>query len=290
MLSQAMGSIRRISGHIMTLILFTKSDILTGLIPITLFVLAVSPHPHLARIPETIIWMWMHILKHDISNQIQNPEEDKKNKPDRPLPAGRITIQNATYVRWILVPVSLVFSAKYGKLVLASSACAETLSIWYNNFGGDKGCLSKNLLTAAGYICVEVGAIIVAGPSPSIDSIGTCAIIFNCAVFATTIHAQDFKDEEGDRSTGRHTLVTLFPAFARMSMMISIPLWSFCLSRLWQVDYICSAAFIIYGMIVGVRFAVYRTTSANRQSCKLYSLWFTIAHLLPGYWRFFYST
>ncbi|KAJ8594953.1 hypothetical protein M405DRAFT_728919 [Rhizopogon salebrosus TDB-379] len=289
MLSQVIDGSRRICELVVTLFLFTKSDVLTGLIPITLFVLAAAPHPHLARIPETIVWMWMHILKHDISNQIQDPEEDKMNKPDRPLPSGRISTQNAAYVRWTLVPICLAFSAKYGGQALASSACVEAISIWYNHFGGDKGWISKNLLTASGYICVEIGAIIVAGPNRYIDSVGARAITFNCAVFATTIHAQDFKDEEGDRSTGRRTLVTLFPTFARTSMMIGIPLWSFCLSRLWKLDYMCSAAFIVYGIVVGARFVFYRSASADKQSCKLYSLWFTIAHLLPGYWRFFYS-
>jgi hypothetical protein len=181
MLSQVIDGGRRICELVVTLFLFTKSDVLTGLIPIvrtppcrlyilfhvlvdqTLFVLAAAPHPHLARIPETIVWMWMHILKHDISNQIQDPEEDKMNKPDRPLPSGRISTQNAAYVRWILVPICLAFSAKYGGQALASSACVEAISIWYNHFGGDKGWISKNLLTASGYICVEIGAIIVAG-------------------------------------------------------------------------------------------------------------------------------
>ncbi|OJA12705.1 hypothetical protein AZE42_02877, partial [Rhizopogon vesiculosus] len=211
-----------------------------------------------------------------------DPEEDRRNKPDRPLPAGRITTENAADVRWLLVPICLAFSAEYGGLALASSICFEALSIWYNDFGGHKTGLSKNLLTAAGYMFMEVGATIVAGSSPCIDSIGARAIIFSSAVFATTLHAQDFKDEEGDRLTGRRTLVTLFPTFARMSMMIGIPLWSFCLSRLWKMDDICSAAFVTYGMVIGARFMVYRNATADRQSCKLYSLWFTIAHLLPG--------
>ncbi|KAG0704013.1 UbiA prenyltransferase family [Suillus ampliporus] len=289
MLSQASDSSRRITGHIMTLFLFTKSDVLTTLLPITLFALAAAPHPHPNRILDTIIWIWMHLLKFDISNQIQDPEEDKMNKPDRPLPAGRITIQNAADLRWLLVPVCLIFSAMYGRQTLASSVCFEAFSIWYNEFGGNKTGLSKNLLTAIGYTCLEVGATIVAGSSPRIDSISARAVAFSCAVFATTLHAQDFKDEEGDRFTGRRTLVTLFPGFARMSMMIGVPLWSFCLSRLWNVDFVCSVVFIGYGMIVGGRFMVYRTASADKQSCKLYSLWFTVAHLLPGYWRFFYS-
>lgn len=58
--------------------------------------------------------------------------------PDRPLPAGRITAQNAADVRWLLVPVCLVFSAMYGRQALAFSTCFEALSIWYNEFGGHK--------------------------------------------------------------------------------------------------------------------------------------------------------
>ncbi|OJA13433.1 hypothetical protein AZE42_13358 [Rhizopogon vesiculosus] len=163
MFSQAIGSGRRISGHILTLYLFTKSDVLTTLIPITLFALAAAPHLHLSHIPHTIIWIWLHLLKFDISNQIQDPEEDRRNKPDRPLPAGRITAETAADIRWLLVPICLAFSAKYGKQALASSICFEALSIWYNDFGGHKAGFSKNLLTAAGYMCMEVGATIVAG-------------------------------------------------------------------------------------------------------------------------------
>ncbi|KAG2110132.1 UbiA prenyltransferase family [Suillus clintonianus] len=288
MLSQALDSGRRISGHIKTLFLFTKSDVIGVLIPITLSVFASARHPNVTRIPDIIIWIWLHLLKHAIYNQMQDPEEDKRNKPYRPLAAGRITVQNAADVRWLLVPVCLIFSAMYGSQVLACSACLEALSTWYNEFGGDKTALSKNLLTAIAYTILELGATVVGGSS--IDSVGARAHVFSFVVFATTIHAQDFKDEEGDRLTGRRTLVTLFPTFARMSMMIGISLWSLCLSRFWKVDFICSVAFIAYGAAVGVRFMVCRTASAHKQSCRLYSLWFTLVHLLPGYWRFFYST
>ncbi|KAG1786893.1 UbiA prenyltransferase family [Suillus plorans] len=288
MLSQALDSGRRISGYIMTLFLFTKSDVFTVLIPITLSTFAAASHPDINHIPDIIMWIWLHLLKHDIYNQMLDPEEDQKNKPYRPLPAGHITAQNAADVHWLLVPVCLIFSAMYGIKAFACSACIEALSIWYNEFGGDKTGLSKNLLTAIAYTNFELGAMAVIGSS--IDNIGACAVAFSSVVFATTLHAQDFKDEEGDRLTGRRTLVTLFPTFARMSMMIGTPLWSFYLSRLWKVDLVCSLAFVAYGTIVGARFVVYRTASAHKQSCKLYSLWFTLVHLLPGYWRFFYST
>ncbi|KAG1894188.1 UbiA prenyltransferase family [Suillus fuscotomentosus] len=288
MLSQALESGRRISRHIMTLFLFTKSDVLTVLIPITLSTFAAAPHPDVTRVPDIIIWIWLHLLKHDIYNQMQDPEEDRKNKPYRPLPAGLITAQNAADVRWLLLPVCLIFSAMYGIKALACSAFLEALSIWYNEFGGDETGLLKNLLTTIAYATLELGATAVIGSS--IDSIWVHAVAFSSVVFATTIHAQDFKDEEGDRLAGRRTLVTLFPDFARTSMMIGIPLWSLCLSRLWKVDLVSSIAFIAYGTIIGARFMVYRTAGAHKQSCKLYSLWYTLVHLLPGYWRFFNST
>ncbi|KAG1837950.1 UbiA prenyltransferase family [Suillus tomentosus] len=288
MLTQALDSGRRIRRHIMTLFLFTKSDVFTVLIPITLSTFAAASHPDINRIPHIIIWIWLHLLKHDIYNQMLDPEEDRKNKPHRPIPSGRINVQNAADVRWLLVPVCLVFSAMYGIKVLACSACLEALSIWYNEFGGDRTWLSKNLLTAIAYTILELGTTIVLGSS--MDNILARAAAFNFVMFATTIHAQDFKDEEGDLLAGRRTLVTLFPTFARMSMTIGIPLWSLCLSRLWEVDIFCSLAFMAYGTIVGARFMVYRTASAHEQSCKLYSLWFGLVHILPGYWRFFYST
>jgi hypothetical protein len=55
-------------------------------------------------------------------------------------------------------------------------------------------------------------------------------------------------------------------------MMVGIPFWSFCLSRLWKLDYMCSAAFIVYGIVVGARFVLYRSANADKQSCKLYSV------------------
>ncbi|KAG2136972.1 UbiA prenyltransferase family [Suillus bovinus] len=270
MLSQALDSSRCINRHIMILFLFTKSDMLTVIIPMTLSTFAAAPYPNVNRLLGLIIWMWLHLLKHNIYNQMLDPEEDRRNKPHRPIAAGRITVQNAAYVCWLLLPVCLILSATYGTKALACSACLEALSIWYNDFGGDKTWLSKNLLTAIAYTIFELGTTTVLGSS--VNNIYACAAAFNFAVFATTLHAQDFKDEEGDQLTGRCTLVTLFPTFARVSMMISIPLWSLCLSRIWKVDLVCSVAFIAYGMIVEARFMVYRTASAHKQSCKLYSI------------------
>lgn len=91
-------------------------------------------------------------------------------------------------------------------------------------------------------------------------------------IFATTLHCQDFKDAEGDRMIGRKTLPILFPSLARFSVLVGLPLWSVCLTCLWKIDAICSAAFVAYAALVGMRFVMLRGTQADRQSCQLYSV------------------
>jgi 4-hydroxybenzoate polyprenyltransferase len=111
------------------------------------------------------------------------------------------------------------------------------------------------------------------GPrNSSIDKAGALAVALSSTVFATTLHAQDFKDEEGDRLTGRRTLPTIFPKAARFSMMIGVPLWSYGLSCVWRIDALSTTAFVVYGAFVGTRFVLYDTVGADKQSCKYYSV------------------
>lgn len=54
----------------------------------------------LLRAPKVFFWVWMNLLCFDLVNQ-KNPEsvlEDRVNKPTRPIPAGRITLAQATHV------------------------------------------------------------------------------------------------------------------------------------------------------------------------------------------------
>ncbi|KIJ40010.1 hypothetical protein M422DRAFT_257072 [Sphaerobolus stellatus SS14] len=54
--------------HMYTLFLFTKSDIKTTLIPVSFLAIASSPGPLLVHEPETFFWVWLHILKYNLSS------------------------------------------------------------------------------------------------------------------------------------------------------------------------------------------------------------------------------
>ncbi|KAH0831842.1 hypothetical protein J3R83DRAFT_12692 [Lanmaoa asiatica] len=167
--------------HLHTLFLFTKADVRTALVPQvchesssvtplnstikTVFALAVAPVCHLSHIIHVVAWIWLHLLTCNIANQVKAPDEDKINKPFRPLPSGRITEYHARALRWILVPVCLAVSAAYSTELLYTSLELQILTVLYSELHGDECFLWKNSLTAVMYGCAGVGGVLLASTS-----------------------------------------------------------------------------------------------------------------------------
>ena len=169
----------QICNDLYTVFLFTKADIVIALIPVvsaiyhlvfisiltpyeTLFAVAAAPLSSPIRLIDTTLWIWLHLLQFNVANQIKAPEEDKINKPSRPIPAGRITVHDATILRWALVPTCLACSALYSPQVMWISLPVLLFTTWYNEHDGDKESLSKNFLTAVLYGLSELGGTLVA--------------------------------------------------------------------------------------------------------------------------------
>ena len=83
-------------------------------------------------------------------------EEDAHNKPWRPLPAGRISMEVAVAIRWVLVPVCLLLSAQYG--VLEVGLLFAVAIFLYNECHLDGHWALKNLMNAAAYPIIDIGA------------------------------------------------------------------------------------------------------------------------------------
>lgn len=129
----------------------------------TCFGVAAAPDPQLANAVHAAVWLWMHILQVDVSNQTSSPEEDKQNKPYRPLPAGRITLRDAIILRWALVPVCCLCSLWYSREVFCASVIFSALVILYNEVGGHSSHWTvRNGLNALGYAAFETGTTLVA--------------------------------------------------------------------------------------------------------------------------------
>lgn len=167
--------------HFYTLFLFTKADIRTALIPQvcyesstvtflnsipkTVFALAAAPVCHPSHLVHVVAWIWLHLLTCNIANQVKAPDEDKINKPFRPLPSGRITEHHARTLRWILVPVCLAVSATYSTELFFTSLELQLLSVMYSELHCDTCFLLKNTLTAIMYGYAGFGGALLAGTS-----------------------------------------------------------------------------------------------------------------------------
>jgi hypothetical protein len=93
------------------------------------------------------------------------------NKSSRPIPSGQISLERAVVLRWALPPVCLFTSACYSSKVLGASFVLTLFIIFYNELKAHWHWFSKNLITAVGYACFEIGSTLIAGSLPSMLSL-----------------------------------------------------------------------------------------------------------------------
>lgn len=164
-----------------TLYLFTKSDIKTILIPVvrsqrrrlpndvtqpfsqTVFGAVSAPSRDPRSLLLTATWVWLNLLQCDVSNQSTpgSAAEDAANKPWRPIPAGRLTIDAARMLRWALLLICLAVSCAWGATI---PGIALAVLFWgYSELGCDSAHWSlKNAFNALGYGAFNLGATCVA--------------------------------------------------------------------------------------------------------------------------------
>ena len=326
-----------------TLYLFTKSDFKTFIIPDAFFGLfgmlsgpvmstpatptnlPVNLQPKLTNIlycfPAGLLWAWLNCLLFDIANQRlpDAVEEDRINKPHRPIPAGRISSAVAT--RLLLFGFPAVFGFCLLWLGSAEEALMLTMfSYLYNDLGGSERYVVRNLLLAGMYVTYCCGCVRVAigvaplvpvsslpflsavwgyrGGSDDISTTTTTLTLNHAAhkwigviylVIFTTMQIQDVKDQEGDRVRGRSTIpLALGDGLARYSIAIPVLIWSIVGPTFWSLGYLGYVAPIVLGLNVAGRLLYWRggqdgAVAADTTTWKWWALWHSSLYLLPLY-------
>ena len=131
--------------------------------PQTMFAVATAPLHDCTRLPQLMLWTWLHVLQCALANQSLDPEEDAVNKPDRPIPSGRITVQQTRILRWACLIPCLAFSAWYSVAVVQASAALAFFVYVYNELQLNSHWLGRSVLNGAGLACFEMGATLIAG-------------------------------------------------------------------------------------------------------------------------------
>ncbi|KAJ7461956.1 UbiA prenyltransferase family-domain-containing protein [Mycena latifolia] len=290
--SRVRGTVRY---NIITLYLFSKTDIKTTFIPIVRKSLSFSFTPvcHMQRTlsaMQCMFWLWPQLIHFNLANQTSagSVEEDRKNKPFRPIPSGRLTLRQANILRYICLICGMTLSATYGLHILLVNVGFAALIVMYHDFHGDSHWLSKNLMNAVGYCFFESGATLIAAcDRHHFGALAKLALGLSLAILATTIHAQDYQDREGDRLAGRRTAPIVFPSISRYTTLVGLIGWSIILPRIWQLDIIAQSAVILLGTLVGVRCVAFRTVKDDEVTYFLYNGWLLTAFSLPTYSQLF---
>ncbi|KAF8459728.1 UbiA prenyltransferase family [Gautieria morchelliformis] len=271
--------------HGWTLILFTYTDFKTIFFPVTMFGAVCAPVFSVKCLMQGMVWVWLHLLQCNLSNQYKTSAEDLVNRPWRPIPSGRVSQQGAMVLRWVSCGASLALSIKYGWGVVTSSAALSLTTVIYDELQLSGHWLGKNICAVSGYLTFEVGVTQVMGNNSSLDRIAFQAVIFSASIILTTIHAQDFPDVEGDRVQGRVTLPIYAPNGSRILTFIALIAWSIHLGWIWGIGWLWHLFLSALGGYVGWRYYHFRAAVEDGASYRIYNVWLVLVHLLPVHAR-----
>ncbi|KAI3324026.1 UbiA prenyltransferase family-domain-containing protein [Xylariaceae sp. AK1471] len=288
--------LKNVREFIWNLWLFTESDFFTFVGPDSAFgifgalagslLLNNGDHPYkvLARAPLVVLYNWGNLLIFDLANQRspESAEEDRINKPHRPLPSERMTSLQARRLLLVALPVVLTINYLLGPW--KETALLFTLTWMYNDLGGgDEDFLVRNLIIGFAFGLYNAGSLKIAGgKNCSINKTGITWTSILSAVIFTTMHSQDMKDQRGDRTRGRRTAPIVLGDFvARGTIAVPIAVWSVVCPWFWYLGFegylltVPLGAYIIWLLYTDKSF------EGDRKSWKLWTLWTALLYLLP---------
>jgi len=149
------------------------------------------------------VWSFLTLYWVDMPNQLKGVDEDRINKPSRPIPRGILTVKGGI-ARWILCTVLYAAISWYYSVVLISTAWVLLMILYVFTPILHVHWFTKNVvfLTLAFFI-LNCGAWnFVAPMTPAVAFyFASVAFIVSC-----TYIVQDLRDAEGDRTKNRLTM------------------------------------------------------------------------------------
>jgi len=274
---------------------FLRSDLLTFALPNTLFgllgaiagpQLLEGPQPRVAdvmkRAPFVMLFNFYSLLVFDLANQWSpdSVEEDRVNKPWRPIPSGRITSEQTRKALLFTALVSLAFNYCLG--IWSEGLFVQVLSYYYNELNGGGGPLRDVIISVSYGLANRTSLRLASGPENTINQQGQAWIFVVSTIILTTMHIQDMKDLQGDRKRGRKTIPILIGDFScRIALAILIPFWSIIAVRFWNLGITGSSLYFLLAILVGIRVLAIQDRKEDARTWKLWCFWHTSLYALP---------
>lgn len=264
----------------------------------------IAPLAILARFPLVFLFNFLNNLVFDLANQTvpMAVEEDRVNKPWRPIPSGRVSRESAR--RAMLLAIPLVMAFNYAVGTWDEGMGILVLTWMYNDLGGGDE-LTRDLIIAVAFALFNGASLRLAVPAGSccyeISPRGYAWLAIISGVIWTTMQVQDLKDQEGDRLRGRKTIPLLFgERFSRCMIAVFVAAWSVACVVFWMAGVKVGAApgagaggsrlgpaalgFALplgLGGYVAFRALVMRGKPADARTWRLWCAWTVGLYLLP---------
>lgn len=276
--------------------LFIESDILTFVVPNTLFGLASAlagkqlldgPPPDLAdvllqRAPRVLLFFLYNTFLFTLANQ-RSPEavrEDQANKPWRPIPSGLITPDQTRGLLLCLAPAALGLNYHLG--VWSQGLLVQVLSYYYNELQGGAGVLREIILAVSYGLANRASLQLAAGPESAVGAQGDRWIFLVSMIILTTMHVQDLKDQVGDRRAGRKTLpLVVGDGVCRVLLTTFVPFWSVVTIRFWRLGLFYSVLYCLVPAVIAFRVLVKRQQQDDARTWRLWCCWHVSLYALP---------
>ncbi|KAK5992327.1 Fumagillin beta-trans-bergamotene synthase [Cladobotryum mycophilum] len=274
---------------------FTESNFATFVIPNTTFgVLGALACSRLAdgqgpsilqvaqRLPIAVIFNWYNVLIFDLANQRSDEsiEEDKINKPWRPIPSGKITGQQTRRSMLVAIPIAIALNYYLG--VWKEGLFIQILTWLYNDLkGGDE--VVRDLIISVAYGFFNHGSLsITLGTQASINQDGLVWIMIVSGVILTTMQVQDLKDQAGDRTRRRLSIPLLLgEQFSRVSIAVFVMAWSCTCSYFWGLGPWSYVFVLLMGATVSMSVLFQRTPKEDARTWKMWCFWTMCLYSLP---------
>ena len=273
---------------------FIKDDVSAFVIPSSLFGIlsalasgaefvdgqAPSFSDVMQRIPIVVLFNLCNIFIWDLSNQRapEAVEEDRVNKPWRPIPSGKIT-SNQTR-RTVLIALPLVLALNYALGIHVDALLLLVFCWYYNDLKGSDEVCREFVIALCYTLTNKISFQLAIGTANTLSYRGYAWTATISMVALSTMHLQDLKDQEGDRLRERVTIpLVLGDQVARAIVAFLLPAWSCACAHFWGNGHYWVS--LPFGIFLAQRVWNKRTPKDDSKSWKLWCLWHMTLFTLP---------
>lgn len=191
------------------------------------------------------LWLSLFIYSFNLSTQCYSIEEDSINKPDRPLPSGKVTLDGARK-RLRVVYTLLFLLVTYKPCIILETLCEVAATVFLCHaepqIGGHWFIKNTAMMTLMNWPLLSVPWKLMAQPPATLAMERHIPAL--CLWVGIVAYAQDFRDQEGDKAMGRMTLPLAFGNSSARYMFV-FGMLPMALVLLWQQGFVQLAPWIL---------------------------------------------